>query len=274
MNSIDWRAYAPGDHRIACPSCARGERDKSAGLTIDADGAGVLHCFRCSHVETFRPERGAVLRAPAIQPERKPHTQKHTSLSDWGRDFWNDCRPLAGVALDYLSARHCATPPAGAHLRWHPSVKHPSGYVGPTLVGLVTDAQTGEPLSLHRTWITSTGKAEVSPPRMQLANHSLDGGVIRLWPDEYVTHGLAVGEGIETCLSLAHGYTPVWCVIDAGHLSKFPVIPGVELLVIARDNDAAGIAAAHSCAARWVDAGCEVLVTAQSKNDINDEVSV
>ncbi len=271
---INWDEYVVGDHRISCPSCARGERDKSAGLTIDADGTGVLHCFRCSHVETFRPERGAVMRAPAQKPAHKPMPQKRTSLSDWGHDLWNNCRPLAGVALDYLSARHCATPPAGAHLRWHPSVKHPSGYVGPTLVGLVTDAQTGEPLSLHRTWITSTGKAEVSPPRMQLANHSLDGGVIRLWPDEYVTHGLAVGEGIETCLSLAHGYTPVWCVIDAGHLSKFPVIPGVELLVIARDNDAAGIAAAHSCAARWVDAGCEVLVTAQSKNDINDEVSV
>lgn len=51
--------YAPGEYRIQCPSCGRGGRDKTAGLTVERDGA-VMHCFRCNHTETFRPERGAV----------------------------------------------------------------------------------------------------------------------------------------------------------------------------------------------------------------------
>jgi hypothetical protein len=87
---------------------------------------------------------------------------------------------------------------------------------------------------------------------MPLANHSLKNGVIRLWPDDYVTHGLAICEGIETALSLAHGFTPVWSVIDAGHMVKFPVIRSVTCLTIGADNDKAGLDAAKQCALRWV----------------------
>lgn len=270
MQPIDWRAYTPGDHRIGCPSCGRGKTDKTAGLTIDPDGNGVLHCFRCSHVETYRPERGVTYRAPAV-PVHKPQPSKRETLSDWGLDFWQHCSPLAGVALDYLKSRRCFIPPADGDLRWHPSVKHgPSSYTGPALVALITDALTGKPLSLHRTWITATGKADVDPPRLVLSGHATKGGVIRLWPDDCVTDGLAIGEGIETCLSLAHAFTPTWATIDAGHLADFPVLAGVEVLTIARDNDQAGIKAAQECTARWVDAGRTVRVTRQVANDFND----
>ena len=57
---IAWTDYQAGEHRIECPSCGRGGRDKTAGLTIEYGGEAVLHCFRCSHVEYHRPERGAV----------------------------------------------------------------------------------------------------------------------------------------------------------------------------------------------------------------------
>ena len=43
---IDFNDYAVGQHRLACPSCGRGGRDKTAGLKIDPDGSGVLNCFR------------------------------------------------------------------------------------------------------------------------------------------------------------------------------------------------------------------------------------
>lgn len=271
MQFIDWRAYAPGDHRIGCPSCGRGKADKSAGLTIDRDGNGVLHCFRCSHVETYRPERGVAYRAPAVAPARKAQESKREALSDWGLDFWQHCSPLAGVALEYLKFRRCFIPPADGDLRWHPSVKHgPSGYTGPALVALITDALTGKALSLHRTWITATGKANVTPARLVLSGHATRGGCIRLWPDEFVTHGLALGEGIETCLSLAHAFAPVWATIDAGHMEGFPVLAGVEVLTICRDNDPAGDKAAAACTARWVDAGRTVRVTRQAANDFND----
>jgi putative DNA primase/helicase len=272
---IDFNDYAVGQHRLQCPSCGRGGRDKTAGLKIDLDGSGVLNCFRCSYTESYMPDRGAaVRRAPTIKP--KAQVQQHHGLNDWGMALWQSTQDLSGVAAQYLRARHCVVPPYG-DLRWLPALKHPSGHVGPALVALITDVETNQPLSLHRTWITSTGKADIENPRLLLGNHSIVGGVIRLTPDDEVASVLGIAEGIETALSLAHAPLPVWATIDAGHLSAFPALRGISTLVIAVDNDPAGIAAATACADRWTDAGKTVLLTAQPENDLNDslkEVSI
>ena len=56
-------------------------------------------------------------------------------------------------------------------------------------------------------------------------------------------------------------------------MSAFPVLRGIQTLVIAVDNDPAGIVAATACADRWADADKQVLLTCQSKNDLNDELT-
>lgn len=268
---FDWQDYSIGDHRIACPECGRGGRDKSAGLKVEQDGA-VAHCFRCGYTEAFRLKRSVMRRAPCIQAPRQ-NEPKHTTLSDFGRRLWESTSELSGVAVDYLTHRHCVIPPAYGDLRWHPVLKHPSGYVGAALLALITDTNTNEPLSIHRTWIASTGKAAIDKPRLLLANHCIDNGVIRLWPDDEVGHTLGLAEGIETALSVAWSGYPAWATIDAGHLGRFPVLAGITQLVIAQDNDQAGIAAATTCAQRWADANRWVAVSQQKKNDLNDEVS-
>jgi len=256
---IAWTHYDIGSHRISCPACGRGERDKTLGLTIESDGNGVAHCFRCAFTEGYRTDRGARQQMPTMPRIKAVTTQKHEVLSDYGRDLWQACAPLSGVAEAYLETRHCVIPPADADLRFHSSLKHPTGYTGPALVGLITDAVTRQALSLHRTWIQADGrKADVEPPRLLLGGHRKQGGVIRLWPDEAVTTGLGIAEGIESALSLAWAYAPVWCCIDAGNLADFPVLAGVESLVIGVDEDPAGIAAADECAARWALADREV----------------
>lgn len=265
---IAWHDFTEGEHRTACPACGRGKRDKTLGVTIDA-GKGVAHCFRCNFTETHRDQVSVTRRAPVLT---SPVQAKHETLSDYGRALWADCSPLPGtMGEQYLVHRRCVVPPGD--LRFHPALAHkPSGTCGPALVGLVTDAKTGAPLTLHRTWITPTGKADLDPPRMLLGNHRKQGGVIRLWPDEYVTHGLAIAEGTETALSLAHAYQPVWACIDAGNLAELPALAGIEVLVIGADNDPAGKAAAHACAARWSAAGAAVRITRQAANDLNDAV--
>ena len=270
---IAWDEYKTGEHRIRCPSCGRGGRDKTAGLTIKQDGTGVVHCFRCSYAASRRQGCRPTNRAQITMAHQKSQPQKFEHLSDWGRNLWNSTQNLSGVALQYLAARHCTVPPPDTHLKWHPSLKHPCGHVGPALVALVTHVHTREYLSLHRTWITPTAKADVEAPRMPLKNHSLRDGVIRLYPDDWVTNWLGIAEGIETALSLAWAYQPVWATIDAGHLAKFPVLAGVGDVVIAQDQDPAGIAASTECANRWADAGRRVLVTNQKANDLNDVVS-
>jgi putative DNA primase/helicase len=177
------------------------------------------------------------------------------------------------VGAKYLQARGCALSPADGDVRFHPALRHPCGYTGPGLLALVTDAVSRQARTLHRTWINADGtKANVDPPRMLLGGHRKAGGVIRLWPDEAVTTGLAVAEGIETALSLAHSYRPAWACIDAGNLAALPVLPGIECLVIGADHDEAGLRAAEACAERWEAAGVDVVAIAPqtARSDWND----
>lgn len=141
-------------------------------------------------------------------------------------------------------------------------------------MALVTDVRDPDRwLTLHRTWIGTDGrKADVEPPRLLLAGHPKAGGVIRLWSDDWVTTGLGIAEGIETALTLARGFTPVWSVIDAGNLAAFPVLPGIEALTIAVDHDAAGLKAFKTVAGRWHAAGREVrkVLVPSPGADLND----
>lgn len=214
------------------------------------DAARELGCWDEAGTPHPRVERPKPIPGPA--PERQP-------VPDMVRDLWRQQQPLAGsIGADYLRARGCASPPVDGHLALHPALRHPTGYIGPALLARITDAVTREPMGLHRTWITATGKADVRPAKMTLGPKQ--GGVIRLWPDDMVTGGLAVAEGIETSLSIARTFTPVWCLIDAGNLAAFPVLAGIECLVIGADHDPAGIKAAHACADRWARAGRDVRV--------------
>jgi putative DNA primase/helicase len=73
--------------------------------------------------------------------------------------------------------------------------------------------------------------------------------------------GLAIGEGLETCLSAqALGFRPVWVAGSAGGIEAFPVLDGVESLTLLREHDESGAnaKAVQACADRWIAAGKEV----------------
>lgn len=267
---IEWSKYQSGNHRISCPECGRGERDKSGSLKIESDGRGVFHCFRCNCTHSQRSKQNNRDFRSEAQIASSRASKKIDGLSEWAKSLWTESHQLSGPALSYLEARKCCPPPPDSDLRWHTGLRHPNGHEGPALLALVTNIHTRKPISLHRTWITSKGKADVTPSRLLLKNHSIKDGVIRLWPDDMVTHGLGIAEGIETALSLAHGCTPVWACIDAGHLASFPVLNGVTNLIIARDMDKAGIEASQKCGQRWANADRFVKVTTQTTNDVND----
>jgi hypothetical protein len=204
---------------------------------------------------------------------QEPERAIHQTLDTRWMNYWQGLGPIRSAGRSYLQNRQCVIPPADGALRFDPNGRHPGGSVGPCLVALVTDVVSGEPITLHRTWVNADGtKAAVEPPRMLLGGHRKAGGAIRLWPDETVTHGLAVGEGIETALSIANIFRPAWALIDAGNLAKFPVLAGVESLLIAEDHDEAGARAARSCAIAWVSEDREVRIAKApvSGDDAND----
>ncbi|WP_244145593.1 DUF7146 domain-containing protein [Paraburkholderia tropica] len=195
--------------------------------------------------------------APVRQPE--PAREIRETLAPQWLTYWQSLGAVRDVGRTYLEARACALPPFDGDLRFDPAARHPAGYTGPCLVALVTDVLSVTAISLHRTWVNADGtKADVDPPRMLLGGHRKSGGVIRLWPDEAVTHGLAVAEGIETALSLARVIQPAWALIDAGNLAKLPLLPAIDALTIAVDADVAGERAAESCGERWALADREV----------------
>ena len=93
-----------------------------------------------------------------------------------------------------------------------------------------------------------------------------------------------MGEGIETVLAAAtqipyrdEPLQPAWSVISSGALGRFPVIPGVEQLILLVDHDANGIgqAAAADCALRWSRAGRRSirLTPTQPGADFNDLIA-
>ena len=241
-------------------------------LTVKPDGARVGYCHRCGYASFERPV------ARPSQWGRDVGVMTLDGLQRWAEELWHACVPIGDstIATNYLRNRQCEIPPEGSHLQFHRAVKHhPSGAIGPALVGLVTDVLTNRPISLQRTWIQANGdKAKLDPPRMLATKHRKRGGAIRLWPDEAVTRGLGIAEGVETALAIATHERPIWSCIDAGNLATFPVLEGIECLRIYADHDShgKGLASAKEVARRWTSAGREahIYLPPEVGDDWND----
>lgn len=262
---------APGEHRTACPMCAKPCRDDALAVRIEPDGAAVWCCHRCGWAGTTRARERVPWRArpPArVIPPAEPPTRP-AGLPGPAAGLWRGSLPVVPgtLAAAYLEHRVCALPHPEGHLRWHPRLRHPTGHVGPGLVALLTDAVTGRAMSLHRTWLAADGrgKAAVEGPRRWWPRLPKAGGVVRLWPDPELTTGLCVAEGLESALSAALGFGLAWATADAGNLENLPVLDGIECLTIVADHDELnpktgerrGLEAAHHCARRWREAGKE-----------------
>ena len=77
------------------------------------------------------------------------------------------------------------------------------------------------------------------------------GGAVRLAP---VNTTLAIGEGIETCLSVLQATgIPTWAALSAGGIAKLilPELPLACELILLADHDRAGIEAVERAAQRW-----------------------
>jgi putative DNA primase/helicase len=237
--------------RKPCPACGRGERDKTLKVTTDELGT-VAYCYRCLYTTCQNHER------PHLEPVRTT-SDKPLDWSEKAESIWRRTQPLRGtIGQTYLEHRGCVLPPADSHLRFLAGGgKYPS-----SLCAAVTDARSGKPISMHFTRLAADGKGKAGSEqdKLLLAGHRKKGGVIRLWPDEAVTYGLAIAEGIESALAAAHLHTPVWAAIDASNLAAFPVLNGIESLAIYADHDDVGLGAARVCARRWREASREVRI--------------
>jgi putative DNA primase/helicase len=206
-----------------------------------------------------------------IVPARRDDDKDGLRRIEQALVIWSEVRPLRGtLAEKYLRSRCIEVPDEALDvLAFHPACPWESSKA-PALVALVRDIITGEPVGIHRTALAADGSKigrKVLGPK--------SGGAIKLSGVPLITTELTIGEGIETTLSaMMLGYRPAWSVIDAGGLSKFPVLFGIERLTVIVDNDmsGAGQKAAAETRARWEAAGLRVrtVMPPTPGDDLND----
>lgn len=91
-------------------------------------------------------------------------------------------------------------------------------------------------------------------------------------------NSLGIGEGLETTLSIRRlkglEALPVWACGDAGNLGNFTPPPQIKNIIVAVDNDAAGISALTKLARRMKAMGKMVysIISPIPKEDLNDYI--
>jgi hypothetical protein len=269
---------ADGSYLIPCPvpSHGKGRGDRNPSLRIgDGQTRLLVHCYGgCDRLDVLDELRRRGL-LDEIRADRfdnvKPTTQHESRWRDDAKEHQR--RNLEAAARIWREAVHIEGTPGALHfykrdiditllpdfggLRWHGKCPWQGGPIG-CVIARFTDAITGEPRGIWRRPIKRGDK----PRTLGL----MAGCVIRLFPDEAVTTGLCLAEGVETAAAasqIEHKGTllqPIWAAGSADNMARFPVLPGIEALTLIVDNDASGTGqdAAAACARRWLDAGREV----------------
>jgi putative DNA primase/helicase len=296
--AISWQATQRitdgclGRAMATCPLCsdsrstAQKRQSKVLAVTLFDPEFAVYYCNHCEAQGYCRPDFSSRVVDLAEQQRRR---DKATRLAETEKQertrraltvYEGSNAYRKSPVEDYL----CHTREIGDWLesfpcldevfRYHPSCPF-GGECLPCMLALVRDIRTNAPVAIHRTALRLGKRPE------RIARKSLGptaGGAIKISPDDEVHLGLLGGEGIETVLSASKElhFKPVWSLIDQGNLAKFPVLPGLECLTIAVDNDESGTGqlAALECSRRWTDAGREVcrLIPNRGGEDFNDIV--
>ncbi len=285
--------------KILCPGPGHSPRDRSLQVTLSphaADGF-LTHSFAGDHWQDcrdyVRTRLGLAAWEPGDEQDRRvsnvrdwdrravdresgpqPRTDDERARMQRARELWAEARdPRGTLAEAYLQLRRLTLDDAVAVrvLRFHPRCPWRDENTGQTirvtaLIMAFRSFDDDEIVAVHRI-------------RLDAAGHKLDrrmlGPVRRsaIKLDDNVMDELAIGEGLETCLAARMlGIRPTWALGSTGGISHFPVLPGIRMLRIIGENDAASARAIEHCGPRWQRAGCRVHVIKPTldRKDLND----
>src|SRR5262249_27063080 len=162
---------------------------------------------------------------PPIDVEEERERARNLALA---QRIWNEAVCIEGTpGASFLHKREIdiALAPDFGSLRWHPQCLWKGG-TAPCVIARYTDTITGEPRGIWRRPING------AKPK---ALGAMAGCVIRLWPDDAITTGLVLGEGVETTLAAALHIThrgtllqPAWAAGCGDSMANFPVLAGVR----------------------------------------------
>jgi putative DNA primase/helicase len=266
-----------GPNSVLVPGPGHSKADRSLSIKIDpTDPQGFkAHSFSGDDWRTCRDYISAKLGLNHKPQVYRLQPRATAAPSEFALRLWSESISARGTIIEthYLKSRQLELPDqADDALRFHPCCPFGKDTRYPCMIALYRDIRTNEPKAIHRTAVTPDGK---KIDRKALGPKA--GCAIKLTPDENVTDGLTIAEGIETAIAgMALNFCPTWALGDAGAVAKFPVLQGVECLTILVDNDASGTgqASALECSKRWTGTGCEVfrVVPTSTGTDMADVI--
>jgi putative DNA primase/helicase len=260
-----------GSFLVPCPvpSHGKGRGDRSPSLRIgDGQTRLLVKCYAGCDPRNVLAE---LRRRGLLDGERPAPRRGGDPL-----ELWYEAPDAHGTPVEtYLANRPggLTLPPGANVLRYHPACPF-AGSKTPAMVALVRNIETNEPQAIHRTALDTSGRKIEIDGKDKMALGPISGGAIKLTANENVTIALGIAEGIETALSLQllpeWAGSPVWSVISASGIAKFPLLPGIETLVIGCDHDPAGEKATLEVLERWQERETFVFKAREHGADLND----
>ena len=269
--------------RVLAPGPGHSRKDRSLSVKLCADAPGGFVAYSHAH-DDWRKCRDLVcaqlqfnlpcsrrIRISGPRVGRKQNDEDNVERIKLALRLWNQSRGTHRTTVErYLASRKLILPDhmADEVVRFHPSLNFEGRKIG-AMVALFRDIATDRPSGIHRTFLDNEAR-KLGCKMLGRARRA----AIKLDDDANVTLGLTVGEGLETCIAAwLAGFRPVWALGSVSRIASFPVLPGIEAITILGEVDDGGAnrRATEQCAARWHEAGCEVLlVSPLVGKDLND----
>ncbi len=285
MSVLDLRSIARAlggevsGRQVLAPGPGHSPRDRSLSVRLSwqAPDGFIVFSHAGDDFASCRDHVRAKLGLSHVAPTRRdapvaPAPSDHAARIARAVAIWNEASDAHGTVVEtYLAGRGLELPPGAGALRYHARTpwRNDDGSVifVPCMVAAMRTIDGDVLTAVHRTRLTPDG---VKLGRRMLGIAA--GAAVKL--DADVTHGLAIGEGIETVLAARQlGFRPAWALASAGAIAGFPVLPGIECLTILAENDDANARAVEECARRWHAANREVTVVSPNfGSDLNDAI--
>ncbi len=249
-----------GGRRARIRGPGHGPADRSVALLETEDGRVLIHCF--SPRDDWRAVRDELAdlglldedgnHASDAEPVAHVRATDHQDEDRRARveRLWRESTPIHGsIAERYLRARAISGELPGPDvLRFHPRMTSLDDRERrPALVTALVDADAALQ-GVQVTLLTAHGaaKAPVATPRRTIGR--LMGNYVRI---DAPGDTLVVTEGLETALSARRALgAGAWAFLSAENLARFEPPPVIDRLIIAADNDEAGLIAAERLAER------------------------
>jgi hypothetical protein len=264
-----------GPNQISCPGPGHSRFDYSLAVWINHDGTITVYSHagddwrECQNYvrDTLgipRWEKQSHYRLNSRTAKPKPIFPTGTRSHAFAISIFAEARPLRGtVGEKYLVRRIGREMEWPSDIRFHPAcVRKVDGVHQrhPAVIVLLRDIATDDQRAIQRIFLKSDGSDRLRDRYGKMTLGPAAGAVAKLSPDDCVSHGLGIAEGVETGLRvMSLGWKPIWATIGTSTMKTFPVLAGIEALTAFADHDknGAGENAAQACIVRWLHAGRE-----------------